>query len=74
VSDVLTIAKLFRWSINYYNDTANAVGRAGEKDLQRLPPSRRSASNFCTEPHAGRPKEQRDEREDAVSKAYENAA
>lgn len=28
VSVVLTIAKLSRWSINYYNDTANAVGRA----------------------------------------------
>jgi conjugative relaxase-like TrwC/TraI family protein len=28
VIDVLTIAKLSRWSINYYNDTANAVGRA----------------------------------------------
>ncbi|WP_454561520.1 MobF family relaxase [Mycobacterium haemophilum] len=25
---MLTIAKLSRWSINYYNDTANAVGRA----------------------------------------------
>nr|WP_224770210.1 MobF family relaxase [Mycobacterium simulans] len=28
VIDVLTIAKLSRWSINYYNDTANAVGQA----------------------------------------------
>jgi hypothetical protein len=27
LSDVLTIAKLSRWSINYYNDTANAVGQ-----------------------------------------------
>lgn len=26
--DVLTIAKLSRWSIKYYNDTANAVGQA----------------------------------------------
>jgi len=25
---VLTIAKLSRWSIKYYNDTANAVGKA----------------------------------------------
>jgi hypothetical protein len=24
---MLTIAKLSRWSINYYNDIANAVGR-----------------------------------------------
>src|SRR3954452_22202081 len=30
VSDVLTIAKLSRWSINYYNDTANAVGKAAK--------------------------------------------
>lgn len=28
VIDVLTIAKLSRWSIKYYNDTANAVGKA----------------------------------------------
>lgn len=28
VIDVLTIAKLSRWSIKYYNDTANAVGQA----------------------------------------------
>jgi hypothetical protein len=28
VSDVLTIAKLSRWSISYYTDTANAVGQA----------------------------------------------
>lgn len=28
VIDMLTIAKLSRWSINYYNDTANAVGQA----------------------------------------------
>ncbi len=31
---MLTIAKLSRWSINYYNDTANAVGQA-VKDAQR---------------------------------------
>jgi conjugative relaxase-like TrwC/TraI family protein len=31
---VLTIAKLSRWSINYYNDTARAVGRAAT-DAQR---------------------------------------
>ncbi len=30
MSDVLTIAKLSRWSINYYNDTANAVGKAAK--------------------------------------------
>jgi len=30
----LTIAKLSRWSVNYYNDTARAAGRAA-KDLQR---------------------------------------
>jgi hypothetical protein len=30
VIDVLTIAKLSRWSIRYYNDTANAVGQAAE--------------------------------------------
>ena len=28
VIDMLTIAKLSRWSINYYNDTANAVDQA----------------------------------------------
>lgn len=28
VSGMLTIAKLSRWSINYYNDTANGVGQA----------------------------------------------
>jgi conjugative relaxase-like TrwC/TraI family protein len=28
VVGMLTIAKLSRWSINYYNDTANAVGQA----------------------------------------------
>ncbi|OCB60649.1 hypothetical protein A5677_13675 [Mycobacterium malmoense] len=28
VIGILTIAKLSRWSINYYNDTANAVGQA----------------------------------------------
>jgi conjugative relaxase-like TrwC/TraI family protein len=28
VVDMLTIAKLSRWSINYYNDTANTVGQA----------------------------------------------
>jgi hypothetical protein len=27
---VLTIAKLSRWSINYYNDTAKAVGQAAK--------------------------------------------
>ena len=31
---MLTIAKLSRWSINYYNDTANAVGKAA-KDAQK---------------------------------------
>ena len=31
---MLTVAKLSRWSVNYYNDTARAVGRAA-KDLQR---------------------------------------
>ena len=31
---VLTIAKLSRWSINYYNDTARAAGQAA-KDAQR---------------------------------------
>ena len=31
---MLTIAKLSRWSINYYNDTARAAGQA-TKDLQR---------------------------------------
>jgi conjugative relaxase-like TrwC/TraI family protein len=31
---VLTIAKLSRWSINYYNDTARAASQAA-KDLQR---------------------------------------
>ena len=31
---MLTIAKLSRWSINYYNDTANAVGQA-VKDAQK---------------------------------------
>ncbi|GLV12101.1 MULTISPECIES: MobF family relaxase [Mycobacterium] len=31
---MLTIAKLSRWSINYYNDTARAAGQAA-KDLQR---------------------------------------
>lgn len=31
---MLTIAKLSRWSINYYNDTANAVGQAA-KDAQK---------------------------------------
>jgi len=31
---VLTIAKLSRWSINYYNDTARAAGQAAT-DLQR---------------------------------------
>jgi hypothetical protein len=31
---MLTIAKLSRWSINYYNDTASAVGRAA-KGAQR---------------------------------------
>jgi len=30
---VLTIAKLSRWSVNYYNDTARAVGQA-VKDAQ----------------------------------------
>jgi hypothetical protein len=34
VSDVLTIAKLSRWSINYYNDTAKAVDQAA-KDAQK---------------------------------------
>jgi hypothetical protein len=34
VSDVLTIAKLSHWSINYYNDTAKAVGQAA-KDAQK---------------------------------------
>ena len=34
VIDMLTIAKLYRWSINYYNDTANAVGQA-VKDARR---------------------------------------
>jgi conjugative relaxase-like TrwC/TraI family protein len=28
VIELLTIAKLSRWSINYYNDTANVVGQA----------------------------------------------
>ncbi|WP_151834971.1 MobF family relaxase [Mycobacterium avium] len=31
---MLTIAKLSRWSVNYYNDTARAVGEAA-KDFQR---------------------------------------
>lgn len=31
---VLTISKLKRWSINYYNDTAQAAGQA-PKDAQR---------------------------------------
>ncbi|WP_293004148.1 MobF family relaxase [Mycobacterium sp.] len=31
---MLTIAKLSRWSVNYYNDTARAAGRAA-KDLQQ---------------------------------------
>jgi conjugative relaxase-like TrwC/TraI family protein len=31
---MLTIAKLSRWSINYYNDTANAVGRAVKDALK----------------------------------------
>ncbi|KQH80821.1 AAA family ATPase [Mycobacterium gordonae] len=31
---MLTIAKLSRWSVNYYNDTARAAGQAA-KDLQR---------------------------------------
>ena len=31
---MLTISKLKRWSINYYNDTAKSAGRAA-KDLQR---------------------------------------
>jgi hypothetical protein len=31
---MLTIAKLSRWSINYYNDTARAAG-AGAADAQR---------------------------------------
>lgn len=31
---VLTIAKLSRWSVNYYNDTARAVGQAAA-DAQR---------------------------------------
>lgn len=31
---MLTISKLKRWSINYYNDTANAAGQAAN-DLQR---------------------------------------
>ena len=31
---MLTIAKLSRWSINYYNDTARAAGQAAE-DAQR---------------------------------------
>ena len=30
---VLTIAKLSRWSVNYYNDTARAVGQAA-RDAQ----------------------------------------
>jgi conjugative relaxase-like TrwC/TraI family protein len=34
VVGVLTIAKLSRWSVNYYNDTARAVGQAAT-DLQR---------------------------------------
>jgi conjugative relaxase-like TrwC/TraI family protein len=34
VASVLTIAKLSRWSINYYNDTARAAGAAA-KDAQR---------------------------------------
>lgn len=34
VIDVLTIAKLSRWSIKYYNDTANAVHQA-VKDAQK---------------------------------------
>jgi conjugative relaxase-like TrwC/TraI family protein len=33
VVGVLTIAKLSRWSVNYYNDTARAVGQAA-KDAQ----------------------------------------
>ncbi|KPN48669.1 AAA family ATPase, partial [Mycobacterium intracellulare subsp. chimaera] len=33
VARVLTIAKLSRWSVNYYNDTARAAGQAA-KDLQ----------------------------------------
>lgn len=33
VARVLTIAKLSRWSVNYYNDTAQAAGQAA-KDLQ----------------------------------------
>jgi hypothetical protein len=32
---MLTIAKLSRWSINYYNDTARAAEQAA-KDVQRL--------------------------------------
>jgi hypothetical protein len=28
---MLTIAKLSRWSINYYNDTAHAVGQAARE-------------------------------------------
>ena len=31
---MLTISKLKRWSINYYNDTAKAAGQAAT-DLQR---------------------------------------
>ena len=31
---MLTIAKLSRWSINYYNDTARAAGQAAQ-DAQR---------------------------------------
>lgn len=31
---MLTIAKLSRWSVNYYNDTARAAGQAA-KDAQR---------------------------------------
>lgn len=34
VGIVLTIAKLSRWSVNYYNDTARAAGQAAT-DLQR---------------------------------------
>ena len=30
---VLTVAKLSRWSVNYYNDTARAAGQA-TKDAQ----------------------------------------
>ncbi|MDT7767903.1 MAG: hypothetical protein QOI30_899, partial [Mycobacterium sp.] len=31
---VLTISKLTQWSINYYNETAQAAGQAAQ-DLQR---------------------------------------